>query len=160
MKELKVKLTFIEPILGTSPANPDIYREFIGSHAPDAASVEDEVAALGADAVAEKSMTIFPRLDDGTPFLYDYQIKGFFKDTCGGLRKVKDSSSSKIKAYKKEIDKLIFPEPRTIPILFDGEIKECQRPLRAQTAQGERVSLAMSEEIPAGATCEFTVVCL
>lgn len=81
MKELKVKLTFIEPILGTSPANPDIYREFIGSHAPDAASVEDEVAALGADAVAEKSMTIFPRLDDGTPFLYDYQIKGFFKDT-------------------------------------------------------------------------------
>lgn len=160
MKELKVKLTFIEPILGTSPANPDIYREFIGSHAPDAASVEDEVAALGADAVAEKSMTIFPRLDDGTPFLYDYQIKGFFKDTCGGLRKVKDSSSSKIKAYKKEIDKLIFPEPRTIPILFDGEIKECQRPLRAQTAQGERISLAMSEEIPAGATCEFTVVCL
>lgn len=127
---------------------------------PDAASVEDEVAALGADAVAEKSMTIFPRLDDGTPFLYDYQIKGFFKDTCGGLRKVKGSSSSKIKAYKKEIDKLIFPEPRTIPILFDGEIKECQRPLRAQTAQGERVSLAMSEEIPAGATCEFTVVCL
>ena len=160
MKELKVKLTFIEPILGTSPANPDIYREFIGSHAPDAASVEDEVAALGADAVAEKSMTIFPRLDDGTSFLYDYQIKGFFKDTCGGLRKVKDSPSSKIKAYKKEIDKLIFPEPRTIPILFDGEIKECQRPLRAQTAQGERVSLAMSEEIPAGATCEFTVVCL
>lgn len=77
MKELKVKLTFIEPILGTSPANPDIYREFIGSHAPDAASVEDEVAALGADAVAEKSMTIFPRLNDGTPFLYDYQIKGF-----------------------------------------------------------------------------------
>ena len=53
MKELKVKLTFIEPILGTSPANPDIYREFIGSHAPDAASVEDEVAALGADAVAK-----------------------------------------------------------------------------------------------------------
>lgn len=58
MKEIKVKLTFLEPILGTSPANPDIYREFIGSHAPDAASVEDEVAALGADAVAEKAMTI------------------------------------------------------------------------------------------------------
>lgn len=28
MKELKVKLTFTEPILGTSPANPEIYREF------------------------------------------------------------------------------------------------------------------------------------
>ena len=139
MKEIKVKLTFIEPILGTSPANDEVYREFIGSKAPDAASVEDEVAALGADAVAEK---------------------GFFKDTCGGLRKVKGTESSKIKAYKKEIDKLVFPEPRCIPFQFDGEITECQRPLRAQTMQGERVSLAMSEQIPAGATVTFSVVCL
>lgn len=160
MKEIKIKLTFIEPVLGTSPANPDIYREFIGGKAPDASTVEDEVAALGVDTVVEKAMTVFPRLPDGTPFLYDYQIKGFFKDTCGGLRKVKGTKSSGIKAYKKEIDKLIFPEPRNIPILFDGEISECQRPLRAQTPQGERVSLAMSEEIPAGATCVFAVVCL
>lgn len=160
MKEIKVKLTFTESILGTSPANEEIYREFIGSKAEDAATIEDEVAALGAKAVADKGMTVFPRLDDGTPFLYDYQIKGFFKDTCGGLRKVKGTKSEKIKAYKKEIDKLIFPEPRTIPLLFDGEIGECQRPPRAQTAQGERVSLAISEEIPAGATCEFTIVCL
>lgn len=160
MKNIKVKLTFTESILGTSPANKEIYREFIGSKAEDSATVEDEVAALGAEAVADKGMTVFPRLDDGTPFLYDYQIKGFFKDTCGGLRKVKGTKSEKIKAYKKEIDKLIFPAPRTIPILFDGEIGECQRPLRAQTAQGERVSLAISEEIPAGATCEFTVACL
>ena len=70
MKELKVKLTFIEPILGTSPANPDIYREFIGSHAPDAASVEDEVAALGADAVAEKSMTCLLYTSAEAPDLY------------------------------------------------------------------------------------------
>ena len=160
MKELKVKLTFAEPILGTSPANPEIYREFIGSKSPDAATVEQEVSALGADAVAEKAMTVFPRMEDGTPFLYDYQIKGFFKDTCGGLRKVKETKSSGIKAFKKEIDKLIFVEPRTIPILFDGEMGECCRPLRAQTMQGERVSLALSEQIPAGATCEFTVVCL
>lgn len=160
MKELKVKLTFTEPILGTSPANPEIYREFIGSKSPDAATVEEEVSALGADAVAEKAMTVFPRTEDGTPFLYDYQIKGFFKDTCGGLRKVKGTTSEKIKAYKKEIDKLIFPEPRVIPLEFSGPVGECQRPLRAQTAQGERISLAMSEEIPAGATCEFRVTCL
>lgn len=35
-----------------------------------------------------------------------------------------------------------------------------QRPLRAQTAQGERVSLVNSEEIPAGRTCEFDVILL
>ena len=160
MKTLKVKLTFTEPILGTCPQNEDIYRDFIGSKAPDASTVDDEVAALGADAVVEKGKTVFPRLDDGTPFLYDYQIKGFLKDTVGGLRKVKNTQSSKIKAYKKEIDKLIFPEPRCIPILFDGNITECQRPLRAQTMQGERVSLAISESTPAGATVEFTITML
>lgn len=160
MKEMKIRITFTEPILGTSPANEDVYRDYIGSKAPDAATVDDEVSALGADAVVEKGMTVFPRMEDGTPFLYDYQIKGFFKDTCGGLRKIKGSASSSIKAYKKEIDKLIFPEPRCIPIRFDGEITECQRPLRAQTAQGERVSLAISEQIPAGAVAEFSVVLL
>lgn len=160
MKKLHIKLTFTEPLLGTSPANEDIYRDFIGSKAPDAQSVEDEVAALGADVVAEKGMTVFPRMEDGRPFLYDYQIKGFFKDSCGGLRKVKGSESSKIKAYKKEIDKLIFPQPRQIPIDFDGEMQKCERPLRASTAQGERISLSCSEQIPAGATCQFDVVLL
>lgn len=160
MKELKVRLTFIAPILGTSPNNEDIYRDFIGTKAPDPTTVEDEVEAIGVDGVVEKGKTVFPKLDDGTPYFYDYQIKGFFKDTCGGLRKVSGTASSKIKAFKKEIDKLIFPEPRCIPIRFDGEMGECQRPLRAQTAQGERISLAISEQIPAGAVCEFTVVCL
>ena len=160
MKKLHLKLTFIEPLLGTSPANEDIYRDFIGSKAPDAQSVEDEVAALGADVVAEKGMTVFPRMEDGRPFLYDYQIKGFFKDSCGSLRKVKGSESSKIKAYKKEIDKLIFPQPRQIPIDFEGEMQKRERPLRASTAQGERISLACSEQIPAGATCQFDVVLL
>ena len=160
MKQLKVRLTFTESILGTASANEDVYRDFIGSKSPDAASVDDEVAALGADAVVEKGKTVFPKLPDGTPFLYDYQIKGFFKDTCGGLRKVKGSKSEKIKAFKKEIDKLIFVEPRCIPFENYGEIGECQRPLRAQTMQGERVRLSISDEIAAGARVEFTVLML
>lgn len=160
MEELNVLLTFIEPILGTCPNNGDIYREFIGSKAPDADTVEDEVAALGADAVAEKGMTIFPKLPDGTPFLYDYQIKGFFKSACSFLKKADGSRSASLKAFKKEIDGLIFPFPRKIPFENYGEIRECQRPLRAQTPQGERVSLAMSEEIPEGATMHLTIKCL
>ena len=89
------------------------------------------MAALGADAVAERGMTVFPRLEDGTPFLWDYQIKGFFKDACGVLRKVPGKRSAKIKAYKKEIDGLIFPQPRRIPLALSGPVRECQRPLRA-----------------------------
>ena len=171
MKTIQIKLKFIEPILGTAPANPDIYRDFIGSKAPDAATVEDEVAALGVDEVAEKGMTVFPRNAYGQPIIWDYQVKGFFKDACGMLsriggkdettgKKKKVNESSKLTAYKKIIDGLIFVQPRQIPIIFDGEMGICQRPLRAQTMQGERVALAMSEEIPAGAEIRFDVICL
>lgn len=157
MKTMKVKLTFTEPILGTCPSDEEVYRTFIAAKAPDASTLEDEVAAIGVDAVVEKGLTVFPRTEDGKPFLYDYQIKGFFKDTCGGLKRVKDTVSSGIKAYKKEINKLIFPQPRQIPFEFEGEIGYCQRPLRAQTMQGERVSLAISEQIPAGASVTFDI---
>lgn len=154
---LKVKTTLLEEMLGTASSNPEIHEEYIASKAPDAPTREEEVAALGADEVFEKGMTVFPRGTDGNPILWDYQIKGFFKDACAALKKVPDSECGKIKAYKKEIDGLIFVEPRKIPITFDGPITICQRPLRAQTAQGERVALASSESIPAGATIEFEI---
>lgn len=170
MKKLHVKLTFTEPVLGTWPANANVAREFIASKSPDAATIADEVAALGADAVADKGMTIFPRDAEERPVLYDYQVKGFFKDACGMLsrlggkteagKKKAVNESGRIAAYKKVIDGLIFVQPRMIPLVVNGEMEECQRPLRAQTAQGERVSLANSEQIPAGSTCEFDVILL
>ena len=159
-ESVRVRLTLIEPLLGTASANPDIHREFIASKNPDAGSIEDEVATIGADAVADKGMTVFARMDDGRPMVWDYQIKGFFKDAAGMLRRVKSSKSSKLKAYKKIIDGLIFVEERRIPIEFDGELGNCQRPLRAQTAQGERVALAESEMAPAGSTLTFTITTL
>lgn len=155
-KTMNVKITFTEPLLGTWPANPDIARDFIASKAPDAATIEDEIAATSVDEVANKAMTIFPR-DNGAPIVYDYQIKGFFKDACGMLARVKGTKSSAIKAYKKIIDGLIFPEPRMIPVELSGPMETCQRPLRAQTAQGERVSLANSEQSPAGSSITFSV---
>lgn len=160
MTTLKFRCTFTEGVLGTCSNNQEIYREFIASKSPDAATIEDEVAAVGSDAVVEKTMTVFPRDEEGRPFLYDYQVKGFFKDTCSALARVPDTKSAKLKAFKKIIDGCIFPEPRKIPFEFSGEIGLCQRPLRAQTAQGERISLACSEELPAGTQVEFSVVCL
>ena len=159
-KVLKVKVTMFEEILGTASANPEIHEEFIASKAPDAPSREEEVAAVGAEEVFEKGMTVFPRDKDGKPIAWDYQWKGFFKDACAALRKVPGTQCGKIKAYKKEIDGLIFPMPRMIPIEFDGEMGICQRPLRGQTAQGERIALASSESIPAGATMTFDILML
>lgn len=160
MKEIKVRLTFIEPILGSSSGNKELHSEFIASKAPDAKSREEEIEAIGADEVEKKEMTVFPRMEDGTPFVWDYQIRGFFKHACGMLKIVGHNESEKIKAHKKYIDGLVMIKERRIPFQYDGIIKSCQRPLRGQTAQGERIALANSEQIDAGAKVDFTVVIL
>ena len=99
MEKINVKITFLEGPLGTAPNDEDVYRNYIGSKAPDAATIEDEVAALGADAVVEKGMTVFPRNAAGQPIFWDYQIKGFFKDACQMLGRIggKDENGKKKK---------------------------------------------------------------
>ena len=53
----------------------------------------------------------------------------------------------------------MFVYPREIPLVLPkgGYIGSCQRPLRASTAQGDRVALANSETVPPGTTQEFEV---
>lgn len=162
MRKLHVEVRYTEELLGTASADPEIHSRFIASKAADAASIEEEVAAIGVEEATEKAMTVFPKDEDGTPFLWDYQWKGFFKDSCGLLRRATNAKSGKIKAYKKEIDGLVFVAPRKVPLVLpEGEaIGECQRPLRASTAQGERIALAHSETVPAGTTQEFDVALL
>lgn len=164
MKQIKVKLTFTEKCLGTASNNKTIHGDYIASKAPDARSREEEIEAVGVEEYEEKQMTVFPKDDAGNPFFWDYQIKGFFKDTCSALQRCKgedfSKASCKIKAYKKIIDGCIFVEERKIPIKLSGEMGKLERPLRGQTAQGERIALATSETIPAGSEIEFTITCL
>ena len=164
MKKLNVKLTFIQECLGTACNDKDVHREFIASKSPDAKKIEEEIDAIGIDEYIEKQMTVFPRDADGNPIFWDYQIRGFFKDTCGALQRMKGEDmakeSCKIKAYKKVIDGCIQVVPRRIKIdMHGGSVDSLQRPLRAETAKGERIALANSEMIPEGSTIEFTVIC-
>lgn len=157
MKKIKVKITFIEEVLGGTNADPEIYKRFIAAQQPPE-KVTEELKALPEQ--EEMKLTVFPRMRNGRVACYDYQWKGFFKDACGMLRNVDKTECSKIKAYKKTIDGLIFVSPRMIPFEFDGEIGMCQRPLRAQTMQGERIALAASETVPEGTTLTFEITVL
>lgn len=157
MNKMRVRLIFTEEVLGTASNNKEIHEEFIASKSKDAKTRAEEIEAVGVEEVIEKAMTVFPRNRQGNPIMWDYQIRGAFKDACGMLRNVPGSCSKKLTNYKKKIDGLIFVEEREIPFVFDGKIGTCQRPLRGQTAQGERISLANSETIPAGAQIEFTI---
>lgn len=158
MKNIKIRITLTEEMLGMCPAEPDIYNAFIASNAPDAPSREEEIESIGVEAVQEKGTTIFPRTDDGNPFMWDYQFKGFFKDTVGMLRRIPGSACSKVKAFKKEIDGLLFIAERRISINVNGEVGLCQRPLRTDGPTGSRTALASSETVPAGSTIELTLV--
>lgn len=171
---MKIRVTFTEECLSTCSGNAEINREFIAAKAPDAKSIEQEVEALGADAVTEKTMTIFPRDTDGTPILWDYQVKGYLKDNVNALREIgsscvyiechKEKGDRRLTKYmyKRTVDNLIFVTPRKIRLEMPtgGKVGECQRPLRAETMRGERIALAHSETVPAGTTFEAEIVCL
>ena len=172
MKNVHIKLRFTDPILGMSPSEPEIYTKFIAAKKPTADfDVQDELDAIDQESDSVNNITVFPRDSSGTPCFFDYQIRGFFKDACKllshvkgvdeatGKRSKKQAStlSGKLTAYQKVIDGNIFVYPRKIPIHFEGGVALCQRPLRAMTAKGERVSLACSEQINEGAWIEFDV---
>ena len=159
MKKYHIKLTFTEPILGTVPKDPEVYKTYIaGQAALTDESVAEELATV--EKVEEKGWTGFHKLA-GQPILYDYAIKGFFKDACSMLKRDSETKSARLTAFRKIIDGMIFVEPRQIPLNVNGAgMGVLERPLRGQTAQGERVTLARSDTCPAGTTMEFDVIIL
>lgn len=163
---MKIRITLTEEVLGSSPSNEELLASYIASKAPTDDLTAQEIDNIKAQA-AEERTTIFPKTADGTPFIYDYQIKGMFKDSCKALATAGKAGypggkhCAALKAYKKAIDGLIFVSPREIPYNLHGlKMGFCERPLRAQTLMGERVSIAKSETVPAGSTIEFEVTCL
>ena len=60
-EKMFVELELLEPALGTSPNNKELLAEYIASRAPDAASREEEIAALGEETGTKKQMTVYMR---------------------------------------------------------------------------------------------------
>jgi hypothetical protein len=155
MKNYKVTLTFVEDLLGTIPKDQEVYKNYIAS----LAALEDAELAQELETVGkkeEKGWTGFHTLD-GKPIIYDYSIKGYFKESCSMLRRCPDTLSAKFTAFKKIIDGLVFVSPRRIPLQLSGPLGVLERPLRCSTPQGERVALARSDTAPAGTKMEFNV---
>lgn len=155
--EIKVRCTFVQSALGTKPNKEEILREYITSLAPNGG--EDEVEAMTPEDIdqgVEQGTTVFARDKDGRPIFWDYMIRGFFKAAQGALNRV---AKYKMSAHKRVVDTNVFIKERQIPVIVpaDAEIGICERPIRVQTPQGERVAIARSEEIPAGSYVEFTI---
>lgn len=158
-------MTFTEPLLGGACNNPDVHAEYIASKAETPAASKEELEAITptADpgAVMERMKGVFPKDNDGL-FLWDYQLRGFFKENLGFLIDIGEIDLSKW-IYKRAVQGLVYIYPRRIrllnkyakPILNAEE--ELSRPLRADTLQGPRVALATSEMLPAGTQIRYTI---
>lgn len=157
--KIKATVTLVEEMLGSAPSNPEVYSTYIASKNPNGIDKSEAASVEGTATEEDRGITVFPRDAEGKAAIYDYQVKGFFKDACGILRMCDDTESGKLKAYKKCIDGAVFVYPRMIRLnVPEGkEIGFCERPLRAETMQGPRVSLAKSETVPEGTTFEFEV---
>ena len=81
---MKIRITLTEEVLGSSPSNEELLAAYIASKAPTDDLTAEEVNNIKAQN-AEDRITVFPKLADGTPLIWDYQIKGMLKDSCKAL---------------------------------------------------------------------------
>ncbi len=152
-----LKVTMTEPLLGTQPQK-DVATEFIQDKAREAGlEVADEEETL--PEMLEKGTTVFHKLD-GAPLYYDYHVKGFLKEAAKVLNG--KEALGGIANFRHKVDTLVFIKPRRIALHVPNgsEITFLERPLRAMTQKGERVSLARSEVLPVGTwfECEIEVL--
>lgn len=134
---------FIQPVLGTIPKDKNVYENFIMDQAKN--KMEADRAAEDVDRVPEevesRGWTGFYEDEQGRPILMDYQFKGFLKNAGNVIK-----GAVKVKNLRSHIEQTVFVNPRSI-VLAAKPDDVLERPLRAMTMQGPRVSLVRSDMI-------------
>ncbi len=153
--KMHVRINFEEDLLGSWPADPDLLTRFVNSKAPDPI-LETEEGDIVPERSRESGLTVFPQDAEGI-FLYNYMVKGFLKESGNVLKE-----ALKIKNLKHKLGNLAFISPRKLYLYRDGvHLVDCddvlERPLRAETRMGPRVTLVGSERIMAPSYIEATV---
>lgn len=147
-----VEIRLLTELLGTVPMNKKIYSTYIESLRPKGITGEEEAENI--EEREQQGWTGFQKDENGL-FVYDYYIKGFFKNAASVLKE-----DLKIKNLKSKVINLLFPQPRKIYLGCQEADHVIERPLRGQTPQGPMVTLAKSDALKAGRIIKFDVVLL
>lgn len=101
------------------------------------------------------------------PCIGDHMVYGFLKAAGEAVSRTKDRKNGKMLHSAAHTSKIINQHTSCVEEFItlsndivrdaDGNAVYLQRSLRAETAQGPRVTLAKSEQVPAGTTLEFTL---
>lgn len=174
-----------EPMLGTVPKNKEVYTSYIvqkGRELIERDAKKDIPLASGEEAtpeavearlaeepetikeVEERGWTGFHEDEEG-PFLYDYFVKAFFKESARTMKEWNPNGEdgdkkNTVKQLQDKVTRYLFVEPRRIRLPKPAEwpnYPTLERPLRAQTAQGPRVTVTRSDLVPAGTKICFVI---
>lgn len=159
VEEKEFTIELITKLLGTVPKNQKVYAAHIAEkakelhHKPGKSDEEIDAEVETVEQVEEKGWTGFMSDDDGL-FIYEHMIIGFLKSACAVAMTAK--VMPKLAAYKKWFDKIMIVTPRRIRLASDCD-GTLERPLRAMTAQGPRVTVTRSDYIESGRQIRFTI---
>lgn len=168
IRKYNVEIELLEDQLGTIPVSKSIFAKHLASKITQKGKrdgmtpeeiqerIDEDLESYDEDDSDLKAgYTTFFKDEDKNPYIKDYMIKGFLKDAASALKQF-----GKHKQLRSKVVKFVFIEPRKILLPKQEKYNVLERPLRAMTARGERVSIARSDTIPAGTIIKFTVVCL
>lgn len=143
--EYDLEVTLLTPLLGTIAGNQDAWSQFQATKAP---SPDAEIAASGDEFLVPelptKGHTTFYTDTDGRPILRSYQIKGALKEWSNVVKK-----QLKVANLRHHVDVNVFVKPATM-VLAEKPDGTLERPLRAMTMQGPRVTVVSSDRIDPG----------
>jgi len=164
VKRYAVTLTTITEMLGSIPADPEVYKRFIAEKAKEnksytaeeiAVRTEAELASLNRER-EEQGWSTFHKDENGI-FQLDYVIRGHMKEACASV-----TGKSEVPVFKSKIDRWAFIFPQVIywqregnPVLKEDSVRE--RPIRVMTPQGPRTSLKRSDSLRVGVSISFEV---
>lgn len=175
----RITETFTTALLGTAPANKAIYAEYIATRRAEGlakraaaaqrmgigvpapvGTVEEELETIVSE---EQGLTVF-HADATGIFLFDYEVVGHYKEAAETL-----ADAHGVPMVRSKLDTLMYVRPCKPSSPGDRRIYICdsagvpckradgriERPLRAMTMQGPRVSLTCSEMVTEGRTVQY-----
>lgn len=171
-REFDVHVKLLEQMLGTVPKNKEVYASHIANKGreqllknagkglknasgeeltPETTEVmlQEEVETI--QEVEERGWTGF-HTDEQGPFVFDYFVKGTLCEAARTIAKQIEKEHG-LKQLQDKVKRFLFVSPRRIRLPAIEE-KPLERPLRAMTAQGPRVTVVRSDSI--AAESEFT----
>ena len=121
VNEYNVTMWFTQPLLGSAPGDPDIYKKFIASKAPDAPTREEELMTNTVENVAAKGTNVFLRRTvTGNPTLGQHTVKGFYKERITATKRQK--GGIEVTNHKTKIVGNITISPVFIDLQFPEEL--------------------------------------